>query len=206
MENNNRSPAGLHSTWNPLDCSRATSSPGGNSTVDEQAYDIGAAADYNAGLFKEKNDDIDEQGYDIGAAADYNAGFFKEKNDDIDEQAYDIGAAADYNAGFLKRKNHEIDELASLASLNTPLRSDLHAIMPVPEVQVYTSIDFNASDRDVPNEIFPAEPNVVASMASNISEQFPPTSFVNHEEIAGQIATAPLLSPSPQKESGATDG
>ncbi|ATZ48693.1 hypothetical protein BCIN_03g08780 [Botrytis cinerea B05.10] len=178
MENNNRSPAGLHSTWNPLDCS---SSPGGNSTVDEQAYDIGAAADYNAGLFKEKNDDIDEQGYDIGAAADY-------------------------NAGLLKRKNHEIDELASLASLNTPLRSDLHAIMPLPEVQAYMPIDFNASDRNVPNEIFPAEPNVMASMASNISEQFPPTSFVNHEEIAGQIATAPLLSPSPQKESGATDG
>ena len=160
---------------------RATSSPGGNSTVDEQAYDIGAAADYNAGLFKEKNDDIDEQGYDIGAAADY-------------------------NAGLLKRKNHEIDELASLASLNTPLRSDLHAIMPLPEVQAYMPIDFNASDRNVPNEIFPAEPNVMASMASNISEQFPPTSFVNHEEIAGQIATAPLLSPSSQKESGATDG
>ena len=78
--------------------------------------------------------------------------------------------------------------------------------MPLPEVQAYMPIDFNASDRNVPNEIFPAEPNVEASMASNISEQFPPTSFVNHEVITGQIATAPLLSPSSQKESGATDG
>ncbi|KAK6610498.1 hypothetical protein H4I96_02096 [Botrytis cinerea] len=68
MENNNRSPAGLHSTWNPLDCSSRRAS-----------IRHWCCADYNAGLFKEKNDDIDEQAYDIGAAADYNAGLLKRK-------------------------------------------------------------------------------------------------------------------------------
>ncbi|TEY45828.1 hypothetical protein BOTCAL_0327g00080 [Botryotinia calthae] len=43
-------------------------------------------------------------------------------------------------------------------------------------------------------------------MVGNISKQFAPTPFVNHGEIAGQIATTSLFSPSPQKLSQATDG
>ncbi|TEY45829.1 hypothetical protein BOTCAL_0327g00090 [Botryotinia calthae] len=128
MENNNRSPAGLHITWNPLDYSRNVAA---GASPDKQAYDIGAAADYNACLF-------------VG------------NNYDICEQAYDIGDAADFNDALLKRKNDKIDELASVASLNTPLRSALHAINSVPEAQVFLPIGFSAVDQNVPDEIFPA--------------------------------------------------
>ncbi|TGO47362.1 hypothetical protein BCON_0281g00070 [Botryotinia convoluta] len=126
----------------------------------------------------------------------------------LDGKAYDFGAAADYNTDLLKRKINESSELALPASLNTTLLSTSYAVTLVPEAQAYMPVGFDSGDW---NEIFPAEPNVEVSMAGfieagNISKQFPPTPFVNDEEIPGQIATAPLFSPSPQKLSGTTDG
>ncbi|KAF5875752.1 putative transcription factor c2h2 protein [Botrytis fragariae] len=148
------------------------------------------------------------QAYDFGAAADHNAELFRGQNNDIDEQSYDFGAAADYNTDLLKRKNSESYELALPAFLNTTLLSTSYAATLVPEPQDYMPIDFNSGDW---NELSPAEPNVEVSMtgfieAGNISKQFSPTPFVNNEKIPGQIATAPLVLPSPQTLSGATDG
>ncbi|TGO88688.1 hypothetical protein BPOR_0147g00050 [Botrytis porri] len=129
-------------------------------------------------------------------------------NNEIDEQAYDSDAAADYNTNLLNRRKDKSGELALPASLNTTLLSTSYAATLVPEAQTYVSVDFNLGDW---NEIFPTEPNVEVAMAGfieagNLSPQFPLTPFVNHEETSGQIATAPLFSPSPPKLSEATDG